>query len=253
MAPPPKPRPTRPHGGAAALPTKKRPVKPVAASGGRIQPKTHKKPHKPPAPSPAQYVTLTSTRFGQRSVRALLDADPPLMSAGYGNFDEITRPGRRSLVSWTGSPARRLTLALMIDAWGNGNVVNAVGTLEYMATGDTFLAPPLLHVTGAAMPHPEIRWYIADIAWGASLRDASGLLVRQQVSLTLIEGAVVRIPVKRPSSQQGQTVKLPSPGGSVAVARLAKAHGTTSQAIVKLNGYRTAATIKTGTRLRLPA
>jgi hypothetical protein len=250
--------PTKQHPHASQHATTRPPAKPVAAAGGRIQPKPHKPPHKPkpkppkpPAPSPAQYVTLTSTRFGTRTVKALLDADAPLISAGYGNFDEVARPGRRSLVYWTGSPARRLTLALMLDAWGEGNVVSAVNTLKTLAYGDQFVAPPLLQVTGAAVPHPELRWYIADIAWGDSLRDADGTLVRQRVSLTLIEGATVRVPIPHKTTQ-GQTVRLAHPGGSVALARLAKKHNTTVQAILKLNGLRTAKTVKTNTRLRLP-
>ena len=42
-------------------------------------------------------------------------------------------------------------------------------------------------MTGAAIPHPELRWCIAEVAWGDALRDAKGVLVRQYVALTLIE------------------------------------------------------------------
>ena len=150
-----------------------------------------------------------------------------------------------------------MSLSLILDAWSTGgNVVHDASTLERLATGTQYLAPPTLAVTGAAIPHPELRWCIAELAWGDTLRDAKGLLVRQYVALTLIEDVAASNASSKKKAptppRSGQTVTLAHPGGLVALQRLAKAHHTTVKAIALLNGFRSAATVKAGTQLRLP-
>lgn len=218
-------------------------------------------PPRPKRTSGAQHVTLTVTQYGQKhTLTALLDSTPPQITAGYGNFDEITRPGRRSQISWSGSPARRMSLALILDAWSTGgSVVHDVSTIEYLAHGDDFSRPPTLTVTGAAIPQPQLRWCIAEVAWGDALRDKKGVLVRQSVALTLVEDAAASAASakhKTPGKpRSGNTVPVPPPGGRVGLQRLAALKlGKASRwkEIAQLNKIRTPATVKAGRQVRLP-
>ena len=129
-------------------------------------------------------------------------------------------------------------------------------TLERLATGTQTWRPPTLAVTGAAIPHPELRWCIAESSRGATRCATQGLLVRQYVALTLIEDVA--------ASTRSSKKKAPTPPRRhrrsrsrilVAWSRCSASRrriSTTVKAIALLNHFRTAATVKAGTQLRLP-
>jgi hypothetical protein len=207
-----------------------------------------------------RYVTITSQSPALR-VRALMDADAPVITQGYGGFDEIARPGRRSIVTWQGVPPYRMSLALLLDGWRKRESVDAdCAALERMAsTLRAFQPPPKVRVRGSAVPKSALDWRIDELAWGDVLRNKVGTRLRQRVTLTLVqavdEGKGVRVSAAANRRASGRSVVLAAPGGSVALQRLASRELGAAKRwkeIAKLNGIRTPARVKAGTYLRLP-
>jgi len=215
-----------------------------------------------------QYVTLT-TQAPRLTLRALMDTDPPVISQGYGGFEEVTRPGRRSLVSWTGVAPYRLALALVLDGYElnlpardrlpGTSIEAACQTLERMAAfQQAFQAPPKVKVSGIAVPHSSLFWYIDELTWGDMLRSKEGGRVRQHVTLVLVQAvadATLKVQASAHRRLSGRSVRLPTPGGAVALQRLAARELGAAKLwkqIATLNGIRTPAKVKAGTVLRLP-
>src|SRR4051794_40206294 len=114
-------------------------------------------PAKPP-PKPAADQHLIITAYGSKQqVRPLMDEQPPTITAGYGGWDEIARPGRRAAVYWGGVPAYRMSLNIVLDGWTTGRSVEwDLYWLEHWATppGD-FKRPTSIKVLGRAVPKSE--------------------------------------------------------------------------------------------------
>jgi hypothetical protein len=214
-----------------------------------------------------QYVTI-ACHAPRLTVRALMDTDAPTITQGYGGFQEIQRPGRRSLVAWQGVAPYRMGLALVFDGRqlnlpARDRLPSVVETdcanLERMASmPQAFWAPPKVRVTGAAVPKSSLDWHIDVLTWGEALRSRDGLRNRQHVTLELVQavtGAGVRVSAVSNRSLSGRSVILAHPGGSVALQRLASRELGSAKRwkeIAKLNGIRTPAKVKAGTALRLP-
>src|SRR4051794_41834189 len=77
-------------------------------------------PAKPP-PKPAADQHLIITAYGSKQqVRPLMDEQPPTITAGYGGWDEIARPGRRAAGYWGGGPGHPLGLNNVLGGWAAG-------------------------------------------------------------------------------------------------------------------------------------
>jgi hypothetical protein len=125
------------------------------------------------------------------SVNALLWEERPDVTDGYGGWQEVTRPRRTPITTWTGSPALKMSLPILLDGWPQDrSVEREIAQLQQMATptasdGD----PPRVHVeaTGSAVPYTKRVWVIASLAFGDALMNTAGNRVRQQVTLSLLE------------------------------------------------------------------
>lgn len=213
------------------------------------------------APLVDQHVTITG-EAPRLSIRALMDAEPPQITAGYGGWEEVQRPGRQALVHWTGVAAYRMTLSLVLDGWADArSVEQECHWLEWWAESHrAFSRPSRIKVEGRAVPKSSLWWAIDELGWGETLRNAVGERQRQRVSLTLVQatdptGTVKVVYPTLANTASGRTVRLAPPGGLVALQRLA-AHELGKarywKSIAVLNGIRTPAAVKTGTVLRLP-
>ena len=206
-----------------------------------------------------QFVTITC-RSPRLSVRALMDEDAPTISAGYGGFEETQRPGRRSLVTWNGAAAYRMTLALVLEGWPHTSVQAPCSALERMASMvAAFQAPPKIRVSGSAVPKAGLDWRIDELAWGEALRTSAGMLVRQRVALTLVqavdEGTGVRVSTAATRRLSGRSVMLAAPGGAVALQRLAARELGAAKRwkeIARINAIRDPKKVRAGALLRLP-
>jgi hypothetical protein len=207
-----------------------------------------------------QFVTLTCAAPRLR-VRAIMDTEAPVITGGYGGFEEVSRPGRRALVAWSGAAAYRMSVALVLDGWrARSSVEDDCVALERMASMvRAFQAPPKVRVSGAAVPKAGLEWRIDELTWGDVLRSRAGARLRQRVTLGLVqavdEGRGVRVSAASNRRSSGRTVHLAPPGGAVALQRLAGRELGASKRwkeIALLNGIRTPARAKAGMLLRLP-
>jgi len=125
--------------------------------------------------------TLLTVRLGE---------DRPDVSAGYGGWDEIERPRRVSIVTWTGSPVRRMSVALLFDNWSAGTSIEGdLARLDALARPRIGGAPPTvtLDAAGGHLPYKGLTWAIDGIEWGDALMNIHGNRTRQAVTLTLVE------------------------------------------------------------------
>jgi hypothetical protein len=125
--------------------------------------------------------TLLTVRLGE---------DRPDVSAGYGGWDEIERPRRVSIVTWTGSPVRRMSVALLFDNWAEGTSIEAdLARLDALARPRIGGAPPTvtLDAAGGHLPYKGLTWAIDGIEWGDALMNGHGNRTRQAVTLSLVE------------------------------------------------------------------
>jgi len=125
-------------------------------------------------------------------VVALLGADSPRVTDGYGGWTVVDRPRRTGVTLWNGRNPFTLELHLVLDGFLTGESVEAdVTKLERMAMPPADgQEPPQIDVDGAAVPHDDLSWVISGIDWGSDIeRDGSGHRLRQDVTLTLLRYA----------------------------------------------------------------
>jgi hypothetical protein len=122
----------------------------------------------------------------------LLGEERPEVSSGYGGWSEVARPKRTTVTTWTGQPARRMSLSLLFDKWNAGTSVETdIRRLERMALPRPGGQPPTVTVSapGGVIPptYEALPWVIDAIAWGDALMNVHGNRVRQAVTLTLLQ------------------------------------------------------------------
>lgn len=148
----------------------------------------------------SRFVTITSAQ-PPLTVTAIIGETPPVPAGGYGGWNLVDRPRRRSLTEWGGiEPLRVLVpLILGVKPGPRGSVTDAVildtpitrdrETLERMSQPPAPGAePPLLTVRGS-VPHSSAGpWVVESFDWDASpLLSAKGFLVRQAVTVHLLQ------------------------------------------------------------------
>src|SRR3954464_12792703 len=92
-----------------------------------------------------------------------LSDERPTISAGYGGWEEIARPRRVALPTWTGSPLRRMTLPLLMDNYATGTSIESeILRLERLARPRQGGDPPTIIIDspGGAVPHQGLTWVI---------------------------------------------------------------------------------------------
>lgn len=121
---------------------------------------------------------------------ARLGPDRPNVSAGYGGWDEVARPRRTTVTTWTGQPARRMSVGILIDNFVAGRSVETeIRRLERMALPRPGGQPPVVQVDakGGHLPYQGRAWVIDGIEWGDASMNQNGNRVRQAATVTLLE------------------------------------------------------------------
>lgn len=141
------------------------------------------------------------------TLQARLSGDRPNVDAGYGGWAEVTRPRRRPLSVWVGSPGLRMSLPILFDRFRSGQSVEPqIAALERLATPSASDGtPPRLHFVarGGAVPHQQTAWVIDSLTWGDAEMNMAGNRTRQQVTLALLEWiADVRVRENSPAKRQ---------------------------------------------------
>jgi len=120
----------------------------------------------------------------------LLGVDPPETSEGTGGWSVVDRPKNKAMTRWEGVTPFKLALPLMVDGFVDdqpiGGLVN--GLLSLGRSNDPRVEPPKLSVSG---PIPVLDvvsvWVAESVVLGAAIYNDQGELVRQPVTLNLLE------------------------------------------------------------------
>lgn len=142
-----------------------------------------------PSPPPIGYVTITCDDPAL-SLKVRLGPDRPDVSAGYGGWNEVARPRRSTVTSWTGQPARRMALSILFsDFRRSRSIEDDIRSLERMALPRAGGQPPTVKLAarGGHIPYQRLRWVIDGLEWGDAIMNASGNRVRQAATLTLLQ------------------------------------------------------------------
>lgn len=125
------------------------------------------------------------------SVEGIFGADSPTLSGGAGGWAETDRAKRKAFTEWQGNDPRQMVVSMMFDGHADDDSVEPECAILHRlgeSEGD-FKQTPVVMVEGAAIPPLalDIEWVISGIAWGAVIRDGSGVRTRQEVSITFLE------------------------------------------------------------------
>lgn len=141
------------------------------------------------ATPPLGYVSITCAD-PPVSVVCRLGEERPEVTDGYGGWNEVPRPRRTTVTTWTGTPAVRMSLSILMDNWADGTSIEyLIRRLSRMALPRAGGQPPTVKVdaAGGHLPYQGRTWVIDAIAWGDALMNANGNRVRQAATLTLLE------------------------------------------------------------------
>jgi hypothetical protein len=113
------------------------------------------------------------------------------VTGGYGGWDIVQRPRRLSLVQWNGRDPVQMDIAILIDGYAVSHNGDSVETeceiLEKMAFSDDFDDPPVVNISGAAVPHQGLDYRIMNIQWGEMIRRRTdGDRVRQEAVVSVV-------------------------------------------------------------------
>lgn len=228
------------------------------------------------------WITFFSLDSSHFEFTARLGEGTPTPTAGYGGWQAIARPRRRSLTEWNGNEPLQLDIPILFDAFAEDDGVKIehdIRQLEKMAGLDLDVTePPLVQFdSGGAVQHDvhdasQVAWVIRDITWGNATRNIYGNRTRQAVTvhaMEYVEDQVLRndspatrrrSQSQRNRSQRGRRSKGARQktyvvhAGDTLGAIAARKLGSASRwhDIANLNHIRDPKSIKQGQTLRLP-
>lgn len=203
--------------------------------------------------SPAGKISFVS-RDPALALLCVLGPEPPEIFQGFGGWEEVTRPLRRSFVRWAGPSAFGQTIQLLFDGWGdNRSVQSSLDTLLRMARPRADDPPPILTIAGPALILGGPGWVISELTFGDAIRDTKGALLRQVVTVSLLQKGtndLIRIRGRGGTGQATHTVKKGETIQKIAAEKLGDASRWTD--IAKLNGIRDPRSLQVGKILRIP-
>jgi hypothetical protein len=124
------------------------------------------------------------------TLKLRLSEERPTVTAGYGGWEEVERPRRVGVVTWKGSPVRRLTLGVIFYHPNNGTLVeNEISRLESLARPREGGTPPSIRIDapGRHVPLQAVTWVIDAIDWGDADMNPGGNRTKQHATVSLIE------------------------------------------------------------------
>jgi hypothetical protein len=145
------------------------------------------------------YARLTADDDPALTVICELGDAAPLITQGYGGWEEVDRPGRESITTWRGFKPLAIDLPILLDDHAAGRSVEpSISILEALAgrgklrTGGR---PPLVVVhTSGVMPYdaqdyPDLRWVIQTLDFDETetIVNDHGNRVRAPVAVSLLQ------------------------------------------------------------------
>jgi LysM domain len=184
----------------------------------------------------------------------------PTPTAGIGGWDKVSRADRVSISDWTGVDPIELDIPVLLDGLAEDRSVQAeLDILVSLGLTADRTEPPPFTVTGP-IPFSGTEFVLMSLDWGDNERNSSGVLIRQALTLHLMEhiepdsiapktqaakakGSKTRVYVVKGKKETLQSIAKSQLGD----ARRAKEIG-------KLNGIRdTLEKLQPGQKIRLPA
>lgn len=124
------------------------------------------------------------------SIDLIVDPGPgaPTPTAGYGGWEEVKRPSDVALTDWSGNTPFKQDILVMLDGWSDGQSVEPqLDLLEQLGRAKKEDdEPPVFRVFGP-LHNSGMHYVLEGIDFGAALRDSKGTLVRQELTLHLME------------------------------------------------------------------
>lgn len=143
------------------------------------------------------YVTFTPDNDinGDKSITVLVSASSPNWTGGFGGWDIVERPKRKSVTRWKGQDPRTLDLPILFDGLVNDeDQEDDIAKLIDMSQPDSAFntPPPTVAIQGLTMGN-SYSWVIQDISWDTEgviwdHRDGEGAVrLRQGATVSLLE------------------------------------------------------------------
>lgn len=100
------------------------------------------------------------------SVTALLDADSPTLSGGYGGWEVVDRPKRVGLTRFKGRNPFRQDIPIIFDGYKESHSQESkIERLEKMALQPNVMEEPRKITVDGQAHRTELTWIIEDIEW----------------------------------------------------------------------------------------
>lgn len=183
-------------------------------------------------------------------IRVPLGDGPPTVTQGGAVYDEAARPERTALTDYVGNSLIMIDVPVLLDGWPHRNVWPEVRRLARMSRGRNGNRPPVFRALGP-IPHTGLRCVMAPPEYGNALRDARGRLVRQHMTLKLVQFVDPDIIRVRPLPT---SLRLPKRMNLIEVAARYLGNPKLAKRIARINGIRDIRKkLPKGRPIRLPA
>lgn len=152
---------------------------------------------------PLHFVIFTSDTG--LSLKVLLDQQMANLTSGFGNWDIVQRPKRKSITRYAGADPYTMDVPVLFDGYRERNGQEAaISTLVRMAEPPgELLPPPILKIAGA-VPRRDLQWVIQDMTWDNQAviwteQNGVPVRVRQSVVVHLLQYVDDRLIVTAPT------------------------------------------------------
>jgi hypothetical protein len=220
----------------------------------------------------AAFITISSPDLkGENNgpVIALMGADLPRITGGYGGWNVVDRPRKRGAVEWEGPEPLRMELEIVLDAWDYAYPLNNIHddllAIERMASPvGVNLPPPTVHVSGKVIPRTTaVPWVIENIVWGTAINGTQKQVLRQTAKITFLQADLL----EHQRELSPTKARAPRPPGLASRKPYKWKQGDTwprvahklmpkvkyaARKIQKFNGFRPGMKMKVGQLVRIP-
>lgn len=131
-------------------------------------------------------------------------------NGGYGVWEEVARPKRRSFTHWVGNGLVRMPLPIVFDRYVvDQSVEESINLLKQIAQPlvPTMDQAPVLRVSGPGIPYTYLEWVIDDIEWGDyELVSNSSARSRQHAVVHLLQYLEADVVIERSPAEQAAAI-----------------------------------------------
>jgi len=191
----------------------------------------------------------------------------PTVSGGGAIYEEVTRPEQQALSLYTGTGLLRVDVPVIFDGWPDEGVWDDVRRVMNLCQGEGTTRSPDFVVVGP-IPYSGERFVMEQPEWGDRVVSKNGDLVRQWLTLKLVEWVDPNRLRPHKVGQKNRGGGHNKNGGTTAPPRTVTVHdhetllqiaaniygdSTVAKAIGRLNGIRDIRKpLKQGTKITLP-